>query len=348
MSAAARMPNQVAGVDARIAFLSNPASYPDHPSSVEVRETHFAWVFLAGARAYKLKKASHLRGADWRTTEARELACREELRLNRQISASTYLAVEPLVETPSGLRIGGAGRTVDWLLVMRRLDEQRMLDAVIAAGTVTRADLDAVLQFLVSFYRSRDPLPFTAETYLRRLTARMDEALGAVQRSGTGLPPDRVEPFASELRAAVAALTPELGERATARHIAEVHGDLRAEHVCLGPPVQIIDALEVYADLRMLDTGEEIAMLALECERASSHWVPGYLRDSYRRLAADPLSDQLFDLYMALRAATQAKLAIWHLDDPDAFPDPAPWRERALNAVATARRHCQAALAPRS
>ena len=184
----------------------------------------------------------------------------------------------------------GAGRTVDWLLVMRRLDEQRMLDAVIAAGTVTRADLDAVLQFLVSFYRSRDPLPFTAETYLRRLTARMDEALGAVQRSGTGLPPDRVEPFASELRAAVAALTPELGERATARHIAEVHGDLRAEHVCLGPPVQIIDALEVYADLRMLDTGEEIAMLALECERASSHWVPGYLRDSYRRLAADPLS----------------------------------------------------------
>jgi uncharacterized protein len=344
MSAATQRLTSATDVAARIAFLSSPASYPDHPSSVEVHETHFAWVFLAGTRAYKLKKPSHLRGADWRTTEARELACREELRLNRQISASTYLGVEPLVETPSGFRIGGAGHAVDWLLVMRRLDERRMLDAVIAESALTRGDLDAVLQFLVGFYSSRSPLPFTPDTYLGRLTARMDEALGALQRSDSGLSSDRVEPLARQLRSAVAALRPELGERAAARHIAEVHGDLRAEHVWLGPPVQIIDALEVYTDLRMLDTAEEIAMLALDCERPSTQWAPGYLRDCYRRLASDTVSDPLFDLYMALRAATHAKLAIWHLDDPEQFPDPAPWRERALTDIATALRHCQAAL----
>ena len=70
MSAAIQMLTGSADIAARIAFLSTPAAYPDHPPSVEVRETHFAWVFLAGARAYKLKKPSHLRGADWRTTEA--------------------------------------------------------------------------------------------------------------------------------------------------------------------------------------------------------------------------------------------------------------------------------------
>jgi len=47
---------------------------------------------------------------------------------------------------------------------------------------------------------------------------------------------------------------------------------------------------------------------------------------------------------MALRAATHAKLAIWHLDDPQQCPDPAPWRARALKAVAIALRHSQAAL----
>ncbi|MDE2136822.1 MAG: hypothetical protein KGJ68_05250 [Gammaproteobacteria bacterium] len=330
---------------AKVAFLSDPAAYPHCPSGVDVRETHFAWVFLAGERAYKMKKPSHLRGADWRSIEARELACREELRLNRRLSAPTYLAVEPLVETGSGLRIGGSGHVVDWLLVMRRLDGRRMLDTVLEAGRLTPGDLDAVLGFLVKFYRSRDPLPFAPDAYLQRLHARIEEALAALQRPELGLPAERTGPLARELRASVVALRPELEERATARRIAEIHGDLRAEHVWLGPPVQIIDALEVYADLRMLDTAEEIAMLALECERPAAAWAPAYLRDHYRHLAADRVSVRLFEFYMAVRAATHAKLAIWHLDDPEHFPDPAPWRARALQDVVTALRHCQAALA---
>jgi aminoglycoside phosphotransferase family enzyme len=327
---------------AKVAFLSNPASYPDEPPRVDTRETHFAWVFLAGERAYKMKKPSHLRGADWRSVEGRELACREELRLNRRLSAPTYLAVEPLVETASGFRIGGSGRAVDWLLVMRRLDERRMLASVLDAGTLAPGDLNAVLGFLIDFYKSRDPLPFTPDAYLRRLHARIEEALTALQRTELGLPAERTAPLAQELRATFEVLRPELEERASARRIAEIHGDLRAEHVWLGPPVQVIDALEVYADLRMLDTAEEIAMLALECERPPTPWAPTYLRDHYRHLAADPISTRLFEFYMALRAATHAQLAIWHLDDPQQFPDPAPWRARALQAVGTALRHCRA------
>ena len=329
---------------AKVGFLSDPSSYPDKPPRVETRETHFAWVFLAGERAYKMKKPSHLRGADWRTTEGRELACREELRLNRRLSAPTYLAVEPLVETGSGFRIGGSGRAVDWLLVMRRLDTRRMLDSVLDAGTLAPADLDAVLSFLIDFYKSRDPLTFTPDAYLERLHGRIEEALSALQRTELGLPAARTAPLAQELRATFEALRPELEERAAARRIAEIHGDLRAEHVWLGPPVQVIDALEVYADLRMLDTAEEIAMLALDCERPATPWASAYLRDHYRQLAVDPISTALFAFYMALRAATHAKLAIWHLDDPLQFPDPAPWRARALKAVAAALRHCRAAV----
>ncbi len=328
---------------AKVAFLSDAASYPDRPPRVERRETHFAWVFLAGSRAYKLKKPSHLRGADWRTTEARELACREELRLNRRLSAPTYLAVEPLVETGSGFRIGGSGHVVDWLLVMRRLDERRMLNTVLATGGLEAHDLDAVVRFLVDFYQSRDPLPFAPDAYLRRVSARIEEALTALQRTELGLPVEGTAPLCQELRAAFAALRLELAERAAGQRIAEVHGDLRAEHVWLGPPVQVIDALEVYADLRMLDTAEEIAQLALDCERAGSPWAADYLRDHYRQLARDPCSNRLFEFYLALRAATHAKLAIWHLDDPQQFPDPAPWRARALKAVAAALRHCRAA-----
>ena len=325
---------------AKIAFLSDPSSYPDRPPRVTVIETHFAWVFLAGARAYKLKKASHLRGADWRTPQAREHACREELQLNRQIAALTYLGVEPLVRAAAGFQIGGEGTVVDWLLVMRRLDERRMLEAVLTGDTLMPTDLDAILQFLVNFYKSRPPLPFTPETYLRRVAGRMEESLRALEHPRAALERTDIERVVGALRATFASLKSQLGDRATRHHIVEGHGDLRAEHVWLGPPVQIIDALEVYADLRMLDTAEEIAALTLECERHGADWAATYLRGRYRALAADPCSDALFEFYIALRAINQAKLAIWHLDDPDQHPQAARWRERARNAIAGALRHC--------
>ncbi len=329
-----------AAAAAKLAFLSDPGSYADAPAQVAVIETHFAWVFLAGACAYKMKKASHLRGADWRTPQAREHACREELQLNRQFSPLTYLRVEPLVWTGAGFHIGGKGEVVDWLLVMRRLDERRMLEAVLEAATLTPADLDGVLQFLVSFYESRPPLPFSAETYVRRVGARLEEALQALEHPCAALERTEIERIARVLRTSFASRKAELGDRSAQHHILEGHGDLRAEHIWLGPPVQIIDALEVYADLRMLDTAEEIAMVALECERHGARWAATYLREHYRALAADPCGDELFEFYMALRAMNQAKLALWHLDDPEQYPQAVRWRKRARDAIASALWHC--------
>ncbi|NNF56812.1 MAG: hypothetical protein HKN04_01085 [Rhodothermaceae bacterium] len=40
----------------KVAFLKNPASYPDRPAAVEAIETKMAWVFLTDRFAYKLKK----------------------------------------------------------------------------------------------------------------------------------------------------------------------------------------------------------------------------------------------------------------------------------------------------
>jgi uncharacterized protein len=329
----------------KVAFLSNAASYPEHPAHVDVIETHFAWVFLAGERAYKLKKPTQLRGADWRTTRAREHACREELRLNRRFSASTYLAVEPLNQGPLGFSIGGEGYTVDWLVVMRRLDSRRMLNGILAAQALTHGDLDSVLQFLVGFYSSQVPLLLASEVYLNRVRSRMEESITVLTRTEFALPAAAVGPFAIQMHRAFQSVQPGLAERAGAGRLCEAHGDLRAEHVCLGPPVQMIDALEVYDELRILDAAEEIAMLALECNGPTAPWAPQYVRDRYREIAADPVSDALFDFYMALRAANRAKLAIWHLNDPEQFPDPAPWRERAVADVGVAAVHCSAAVA---
>ena len=82
-----REPRQTAADQAPlVAALRDPAFYPHRADAVELVETHISWVFLAGDRAYKLKKAIRLPFLDYATAPRRRLMCEEEGRLNRLCS----------------------------------------------------------------------------------------------------------------------------------------------------------------------------------------------------------------------------------------------------------------------
>ena len=125
-----------AGVAEKVAFLSRPDAYPHRADEVVVRETHMSWVFLAGPRVYKLKKPVRFPYLDFSTLARREAACRAELRLNRRLAGDVYVDVIPLTAMQHRLALAGSGAVVDWLVVMRRLDERCMLDHAIAAKCV--------------------------------------------------------------------------------------------------------------------------------------------------------------------------------------------------------------------
>ena len=75
----------------KVCFLSEPSAYPHSPQDVTLVETHMSFVFLAGGRAYKLKKPVRFPFLDFSTLRAREINCREELRLNRRLAAKCIL-----------------------------------------------------------------------------------------------------------------------------------------------------------------------------------------------------------------------------------------------------------------
>src|SRR5512135_1803160 len=86
----------------KLAFLSQPAHYPEPTRTVETVETHMSWVFLTDDCAYKLKKPVSYDFLDFSTLEARRRDCEDELRLNRRLAATVYLAVVPLVQDAGG------------------------------------------------------------------------------------------------------------------------------------------------------------------------------------------------------------------------------------------------------
>ena len=67
---------------------------------VAVHETHASWVFVAGDRAYKIKKPIALGFLDYSSLSRRRSACREEVRVNQELAPGIYLGVRAIVRTP--------------------------------------------------------------------------------------------------------------------------------------------------------------------------------------------------------------------------------------------------------
>src|SRR5512146_2253049 len=98
-----------------VALLESPATHGG--AAVERVETHASIVFLAGSRAWKLKRAVRYDYLDFSTAARRKAMCEAELRLNRRTAPALYRAVVPVTRGPSGaLTLGGRGTPVDWLV----------------------------------------------------------------------------------------------------------------------------------------------------------------------------------------------------------------------------------------
>lgn len=328
---------------AKLAFLGNPRSYRDGTRRVRIIETHFAWVFLTRRQAWKLKKPLRQWPLDYRSLARRRRGCETELALNRHLAPQVYRAVVALTARPGGgLEFDGRGPVVDWLVRMRRLPAAQMLDHKLLQGRVRTAELTRIARRLAEFHAGARRRPLTGSAYRRRLRQRIAGNQRALGARDLRLDAALIRTIARAQRAYVTAAGALLALRAV--RIVAGHGDLRPEHVCVGPPVSVIDCLEFSAGLRALDPLEELAFLAVECERMGA-------ADSGRRLlarwcaaAGDGAPAALVHFYMSQRALARAKISAWHLREPR-LADPLAWRDRTGSYLAQALRHAELALA---
>ena len=106
-----------------------------------------SWVFMAGERVYKLKKPVRFSYLDFSTLERRAAACRAEVLLNRRLAPDVYLGVASLSATSTGYQIASNGPVIDWLVVMRRLDESQTLEAAVRSQAVSAVEVHRLAIF---------------------------------------------------------------------------------------------------------------------------------------------------------------------------------------------------------
>ncbi|NIX75039.1 hypothetical protein HB375_00235 [Microvirga sp. c23x22] len=276
-----------------------------------------SWIFLAGDRVFKLKKAVHYPYLDFSTLAARELYCREEIRLNGRLAKGVYLGVVSLTRSDDDLlALGGEGEIVEWLVVMRRLPSERMLDALLRGGGLDDEAISRLAQLLADFYKKAERPILSCDATFRRFSDEMVDNRNVLTYPPLDFDQARVDALLTRVDAVLYLFRPKLEERVRAGHVVDGHGDLRPEHICLNDPIVIFDCLEFNRDFRLVDPFEELALLDIECTRLGAPLFGPLLMDHVARLLGADIPRDLVSLYRVLLATLRARLSLAHLLDP--------------------------------
>jgi aminoglycoside phosphotransferase family enzyme/adenylate kinase family enzyme len=298
-----------------VAAMMQAAFYADPCAEVELKQTHISYVFLAGDYVYKLKKPVRFRFIDCSRLDQRCHFCLEEVRLNSRLSPEVYLGVFAIIRRDGGFALGPKVQgehpeAVEYVVAMRRLPENRMLDRLVAAGAVDRAKIRALAAKIAAFHAAasteRSWNYGNAPELWRAVTADIAESVGFL---GDTLEKEQLAEIDAFCQAFIGSHWKHLNRRAHDGRVREGHGDLRAEHVCMrDDTIDIIDCVEFNARLRYGDVASELAFLAMDLERLGAPLLADELVDSYMAESSDADLVQFIPFYKCYRAYVRGKV----------------------------------------
>src|SRR4030095_16522562 len=283
------------------------------------KETHVSHVFLAGDLVYKIKKAARYSFLDYSTLTKRRYFLQEELRLNRRLAPSVYLAVMPISFDGSVWRLGGWEPPGEYALVMRRLPERRMLPFLLDSGQVTAQMMRSLAEILAAFHAQADRVTIEASRHLevveKQWNDNLADLLAFVDTPIDGETFKALEDFGRDFITRHRDL---LKRRAAEGWIRDVHGDLHCEHVgCAPEGIQIFDCIEFSSQLRRCDLTSEIGFLLMDLEvRGGGNLVRPFLT-RYLELLHDPVLPVLLPFYQCYRALVRGKVEALRSPGPD-------------------------------
>lgn len=284
--------------------------------SREVRlvETHISWVLL-GPDVYKVKKPVRLPFLDFSSFEARERACRTEVRINRRLAPRTYHGVIPIRKRADGrFTLGAVGSIVDWAVRMTRLDDAERADVLLEKGTLGREHIDALAFGIAAFHADSASTPRVARYGAPEIIERnvLDNFTALREHMGRYVRDDAAAEIERWQLAFVRGHRDLLERRMVDGAVREGHGDLRLEHVFFhadGKDFDVIDGIEFDERYRCADVAADVAFLAMDLARCGHVELAERLLAMYARASNDYELYRVVDFYESYRACVRAKIS---------------------------------------
>ncbi len=270
--------------------LLDPAAYPDPTSRVELIQTHISFVFLTDRFAYKVKKPVDLGFLNFTTLRRRHHYLKEELVLNRRLCPEIYLAVLPIAARPKGLKVGGKGRAVEYILRMVRMPQERMMDEVADRGELEYGHLDRIIERLVPFYEQAATGPRIDKFGEPSLIAYNHEENFSETEPliGPMLPRETFVQVKEFARAFLSRHRGLFTQRLREGRIRDCHGDLHMKNICLAEHIHIFDCIEFNPRFRYGDVAADIDFLAMDLDFHHLRDFSRYFVERFAQASRDP------------------------------------------------------------
>jgi uncharacterized protein len=292
-----------------LALLGDPATHGGR--QVKRIDTHAASVFLAGERAFKIKRAVRFPFLDFSTLEKRKAACDAEIEVNRAFAPQIYLQVVAITRAADGaLALGGAGEPVEWAVEMHRFDETATLDHLADQGRIDEALADRLGRIVAEAHAKA--VAVEAAPWIEAIGGYVAEHDAEFAGTPDLFAPAAVAALGRASRAAYGRIRPLIEERGRRGLIRRIHGDLHLGNIVLieGAPV-LFDAIEFSP---LIGTGDVLYDLAFLLMDLIERGLPQpanvvfnrYLTETRRAEDLDALVALPF--YLSMRAAIRAKV----------------------------------------
>lgn len=298
-----------------IAFLSRSSAYPWDAAggamrTVERIDTHISHLFLAGERAYKLKRAVRLPYLDFSTAGLRRRYCEREVAINRRTAPALYHGVVPVVRTAAGgLRLGGDGEVVDWLVEMTRYDQEALFDRLATAGRLDRLVIEVLADVIANFHAAAEVRPSSGG---HAAMARIVEGNRQSFQGFAATAPDvgRVEAVMRRTESVLAAAARLLDRRRQEGRVRHGHGDLHLRNIVAfnGQPM-LFDAIEFSDALAHIDVLYDLAFLVMDLDFRGLRGLASVLLNRYLDNTGDAGGLPTLPLFLSVRAAIRSHVA---------------------------------------
>ena len=290
-----------------LAFLERAQTYGPDVTVVERVDTHISAVFLAGERAYKLKRAVRFSYLDFSTLARREAACRAEVLLNRRTAPDLYLGVWTIARAPDGsCAFNGTGEVLDYVVVMHRFDQALLFDRLAERDALEAATMEDLSVEIARFHAAAEPTPgYGGHVSLDVEIAGNEENLG--RAPARTFSPALCRSLVTRWRTLLARDAALLDRRDREGKVRRCHGDLHLRNICLwrGRPT-LFDCIEFSEHLACIDVLYDLAFLLMDLTHRGLDAFANLVFNTYLDENDEADGVAALPLMMSLRAAIRA------------------------------------------
>jgi aminoglycoside phosphotransferase family enzyme len=298
--------------------LLQPEAYPGNPGKIELIQTHISFVFLTEKYVYKMKKAVNFGFLDFSTLAKRHSNCLKELEINRRLCPTIYLEVLPITSS-IGVKVGGEGEAVEYVLKMRRLPQECIMTLLIKEGKVDKKTVDDIAKIVADFHAkaltSAEISEFGSQKIIK---TNWDENFAQTKKYvGQTITKTQFEEMKTKIDDFMTNNKTLLESRVANGRIRDCHGDLHSGNIFITEDICIFDAIEFNDRFRYSDVAADVAFLAMDLDFQRRSDLADHFINKYIEYSKDKQPTQLLAFYKCYRAYVRGKVISFKLDDKD-------------------------------